>query len=85
MRFAIVASILISALSLNAQTLQGKVVSVDDGNAIMILEEATVQHIVRLNRIDAPEEGQSFGDVVMMLLQWRLSLCASGDGVLSYA
>ena len=85
MKIALIVSLLVTSLALNAQTLQGKVVSVDDGNAIMILEEATVQHIVRLNRIDAPEEGQSFGDVVMMLLQWRLSLCASGDGVLSYA
>lgn len=44
-RLAIVASILMSALSLNAQTIQGKVVDVVDGDTITILDEARAKKI----------------------------------------
>ena len=68
MRLAPIVSILMTCLTLNAQTIQGKVVRVSDGDTITILDESKVENKVRLNRIDAPEEGQSFSDVAMMLL-----------------
>ena len=85
MRLAPIVSILVMSLALNAQTIQGKVVRISDGDTITILDEAKVQHMVRLNRIDAPEEGRSFGNVVMILFQWCQFLCASDDWGLSYA
>ena len=63
MRFAPIVSIILSCLALNAQTIQGKVVRVVDGDTITILDESKVQHKVRLNRIDAPEKSQAFGEV----------------------
>ena len=62
MRFAPIASILMTCLTLNAQTIQGKVVRVSDGDTITILDEGKVENKVRLNRIDAPEKKQAFGD-----------------------
>ena len=68
MRLAPIASILMTCLTLNAQTIQGKVVRVADGDTITILDEAKVQHKVRLNRIDAPEKVHAFGEMEMKLL-----------------
>lgn len=62
----IACSIASSAL---ADTITGKVVSVADGDTLTILDEARVQHKVRLAQIDAPETshgknkpGQPFGN-----------------------
>ena len=66
MRFAPIVSILVMSLALNAQTIQGKVVRVSDGDTSTILGEAKVENKVRLNCIDALEEGQVFGDVGMI-------------------
>ena len=63
MRFVPIVSIILSCLALTAQTIKGKVVRVADGDTITILDEARVQHKVRLNRIDAPEKSQAFGEV----------------------
>ena len=63
MRLALIVSILVASLALNAQTLQGRVVRVADGDTITILDEAKVQNKVRLNKIDAPEKRQAFGEV----------------------
>ena len=52
-----------TSLALNAQTLQGKVVRVADGDTITILDSTNVQNKVRLNKIDAPEKSQAFGEV----------------------
>jgi len=47
MRLAIIASLIVSCLALNAQTFQGKVVRVSDGDTITILdEESEVSSIV---------------------------------------
>ena len=62
MRLAPIVSILVMSLALNAQTIQGKVVRVSDGDTITILDEGKVENKVRLNRIDAPEKKQAFGD-----------------------
>ena len=63
MRLAPIVSMLVMSLTLNAQTIQGKVVRVSDGDTITILDEAKVENKVRLNRIDAPEKKQAFGEV----------------------
>jgi endonuclease YncB( thermonuclease family) len=38
------------------------VVGVSDGDTITVLDQAKVQHKIRLNAIDAPEKGQAFGN-----------------------
>ena len=47
--------------SLNAGTLEGKVVGVADGDTITVLEANNTQHKIRLQGIDAPEKAQAFG------------------------
>ena len=73
MKIALIVSLLVTSLALNAQTLQGKVVRVADGDTITILDEAKVQNKIRLNRIDAPERGTVFCDVEMMFLHHSYS------------
>jgi len=46
---------------LNATTLQGKVVSVADGDTITVLDANNTKHKIRLQGIDAPEKAQAFG------------------------
>ena len=55
MRFVPIVSIILSYLALNAQTIQGKVVRVVDGDTITIRDEVKVQGKTLVNRIDAPE------------------------------
>ena len=45
-----------------AATLEGRVVKVADGDTITVLDATNVQHKIRLNRIDAPEKRQAFGE-----------------------
>ena len=44
-----------------AVALQGKVISVADGDTITVLDSSNKQHKIRLYGIDCPEKGQSFG------------------------
>jgi endonuclease YncB( thermonuclease family) len=44
-----------------ADTLQGVVVAIQDGDTLTLLDEGNTQHRVRLAGIDAPEKGQPFG------------------------
>ena len=44
-----------------ADTLTGRVVRVTDGDTVVILDNSNTQHKIRLQGIDAPERGQSFG------------------------
>lgn len=44
-----------------SQVLEGKVVSVADGDTITVLDADRVQHKIRLSGIDAPERSQAFG------------------------
>jgi endonuclease YncB( thermonuclease family) len=62
-KVALIVSLLVTSLALNAQTLQGKVVRVADGDTITILDATNTQNKVRLNKIDAPEKSQAFGEV----------------------
>jgi endonuclease YncB( thermonuclease family) len=52
--------ILISC-TINATTLQGKVVGVADGDTITVLDAHNKPHKIRLQGIDAPEKSQAFG------------------------
>lgn len=61
MKFAL-SVLLIACLALNAQTLQGKVVRVADGDTITILDSTNAPNKVRLNKIDALEKKQAFGE-----------------------
>ena len=46
-----------------ADTIEGLVVSVADGDTITILDDTNTQHKIRLAGIDAPEKKQAFGNV----------------------
>jgi len=50
-----------SGLSCSADTINGTVVSVTDGDTVTLLDELKVQHKIRLAGIDAPEKKQAFG------------------------
>ena len=45
----------------NAETLDGRVVSVADGDTVTVLDASNRQHKIRLRGIDAPEKAQPFG------------------------
>jgi len=44
-----------------AATIEGRVVSISDGDTITILDAGNRQHKIRLSGIDAPESHQAFG------------------------
>lgn len=57
----LLALVLSAPASALAETLQGLVVAVLDGDTLTVLDETKAQHRVRLAGIDAPEKGQPFG------------------------
>ena len=60
--YKLIALILVlTSCTINAATLQGKVVGVADGDTITVLDANNKQHTVRLQGIDAPEKDQAFG------------------------
>ena len=67
----------------SAQTIQGRVVRVADGDTITILDGAKVQSKIRLNRIDVFEEEHAFGDMEMVLSNhsyFTNGVCAPTNG-----
>lgn len=58
-RCAVAALVAGFAVSARAD-IEGAVIGVSDGDTITVLDDARVQHKVRLAGIDAPEKGQSF-------------------------
>ena len=44
-----------------SQTLNGRVVSIADGDTVTVLDADNTQHRIRLSGIDAPESHQAFG------------------------
>jgi endonuclease YncB( thermonuclease family) len=47
--------------SLQAQTLEGRIVGVSDGDTVKLLNAAHQLYKIRLNKIDAPEKSQAYG------------------------
>ena len=45
-----------------AETLQGKVVKIADGDTVTIVDNSGKKHRIRLMGIDAPEKDQPYGD-----------------------
>ena len=60
---SVLSAILLCSLALTAfaDTLQGRVVTIADGDTITVLDADKVQHKIRLTGIDAPEKAQAFG------------------------
>ena len=58
----VAAAVLSVTSAFAAETLKGRVVKVADGDTITVLDAANVQHRIRLDKIDAPEKAQPFGD-----------------------
>jgi endonuclease YncB( thermonuclease family) len=50
------------AFPVAADTINGKVVAVADGDTITVLDASKVEHKIRLAGIDAPEKAQAFGN-----------------------
>jgi endonuclease YncB( thermonuclease family) len=62
LRFCVAATIiLVLSGQASAETLQGRVVSIADGDTITVLDSDHQQHKIRLSGIDAPEKKQPFG------------------------
>ena len=57
----LLACLALSITTTPAADIDGKVVSVNDGDTVRVLDSAMVEHRVRLTGIDAPEKGQPFG------------------------
>ena len=53
---------LLFGLTCHAGTIDGRVVSVADGDTVTVLDADKVQHKIRLSGIDAPEKAQAFGN-----------------------
>lgn len=52
---------LLQAGQILADTIEGRVVGVSDGDTITVLDSTKTQHKIRLAGIDAPESKQAFG------------------------
>lgn len=61
MKLTIAAGLILAALTCTAGTIDGRVVSVADGDTITVLDANKVLHKIRLAGIDAPEKKQPFG------------------------
>lgn len=44
-----------------AESLNGRVVGIDDGDTLTVLDARNTTHVIRLSGIDAPEKSQAFG------------------------
>ena len=47
---------------LSPHTLKGKIIRVSDGDTVILLDSDDTQHKIRLHGIDAPENGQPYGN-----------------------
>ena len=70
---AAIALVLCLVLQVQAETLLGKVIHVQDGDSITVLDDTHTQHKIRLTGIDAPERRQAFGNVSKESLAERVA------------
>jgi endonuclease YncB( thermonuclease family) len=61
MRITVLFVLLVTQCLVQAGTLTGRVVSVTEGDTIIVLDSGNAQHKVRLQGTDAPERGQAYG------------------------
>jgi len=61
MKNMLLASLLLLSLAASAETIEGRVIKVSDGDTVNILDDAHQKYHVRLSGIDAPEKDQAFG------------------------
>jgi len=71
------------ALPAQAEVLSGRVVSVIDGDTIIVLDAGKRQHKVRLSAADAPERGQPWGSRSRQVL--TALACSVSEGCTSSA
>ena len=62
MKILFPALLLTLAFTANAEAITGRVVAVQDGDSITVLDAEKAQHKIRLAGIDAPEKKQAFGN-----------------------
>ena len=60
-KYLFIIALLLTPSFLSAETIEGKVVGVHDGDTITLLTGNEIQHRIRLSEIDAPETSQAFG------------------------
>lgn len=61
-QFLALATLAVLHTAVHAQTLEGRVVGISDGDTVTVLDAHNQQHRVRLAEIDAPESKQAFGE-----------------------
>jgi endonuclease YncB( thermonuclease family) len=59
-KLALLCALLLCLVTAHAEVLQGRVISVSDGDTVDVLDSQRITHRVRLSGIDAPELGQGF-------------------------
>jgi endonuclease YncB( thermonuclease family) len=64
----IAAAALAAAGCAHAHEVAGRVVAVQDGDTVTILDDAKMQHRIRIAGIDAPEKSQAFGEAARQRL-----------------
>jgi len=62
LKAAVACCFLLLAAACAADSIQGRVVGVADGDTLTVLDSEKVQHKIRLAGIDAPEKKQAFGN-----------------------
>ena len=60
-RYLVALGLLVQSAPILAETIDGRVVGVSDGDTITVLDAQRQQHKIRLAGIDAPESKQAFG------------------------
>ena len=60
-RFLCLSILLAVSIAGHSDTLAGRIVRVIDGDTVVVLDSSNVQRKIRLQGIDAPEVGQSYG------------------------
>ena len=73
MRLFCVVPFVLLAFTTHAASIDGKAITVADGDTITILDADNNQHRIRINGIDAPEKGQPFGDRSRQNLRYMVS------------